>query len=101
LREAYPRIEAAGAKLVGVVCQKRSRVERHFAASPLFFPMVCDEDRRIAKRWGVYHRIGVDALHISRPASFVVDGRGIVRFAAIARNQFARVGIEELLGALV
>ena len=97
MREAFPRIEAAGAKLVGVVCQRRTRVEAHFSGQPLFFPMVCDEERRIARSWGVYHPIGVDAFRIAHPASFVVDGEGVVRFAYVAPNQFSRVPIDRIL----
>ena len=85
---------------MGVVCQKRARVESAFAADPLFFPMVIDETRAIAKRWGVYHPIGLDAFHIAHPASFVIDGAGIVRLAKIAPNQLMRTPLETILAAL-
>lgn len=100
MQEALPRIEALGALVVGVVCQKRSNVEAHFGEHPLPFPMVVDEDRAIAKRWGVYHRLGIDAIHIARPASFVVDGAGIVRLAEVAPNQFTRAPLDTVVARL-
>lgn len=100
MREIFPRIESNGARLVGVVCQKRSRVEAAFAADPLFFPMVIDETRAIAKRWGVYHPIGLDAFHIAHPASFVIDGAGIVRLAEVAPDQFTRTPLEAIIATL-
>lgn len=101
LREALPRFEAAHASLVGVVCQKRANVAAHFARAPLPFPLVVDEDRQLARRWGVYRPLGIDAIHIARPATFVVDGGGIVRLAALASSQFTRVDLERILECLV
>lgn len=100
MREVFPGIESMGARLVGVVCQKRARAEAALAASLPPFPMIVDESRAIAKRWGVYHAIGLDALHIAHPASFVIDGAGIVRLAEVAPNQFTRVPIAKLVAAL-
>ena len=89
-----------GAQLVGVVCQKRAPVESRFAAHPPAFPMVIDESRAIARRWGVYQRVGLDAIHIAHPASFVVDGAGVVRLAEIASSQWSRTPIATILAAL-
>jgi peroxiredoxin len=98
--EALPEIESLEARIVGVVCQKRANVEAHFAKNPVPFSMVVDEDRAIAKRWGVYHRLGLDAIHIAHPASFVVDGRGTVRLAEIAPSQFTRVPMADVVACL-
>ncbi len=100
LRGSLSRIDATGARVVGVVCQKRANVEAIHAEDPFPFPLLVDEDRSIAKRWGVYHRIGLDAIHIAHPATFVVDGEGIVRLAEVAPNQFTRVSVEAVLDAL-
>lgn len=100
MREALPRFEACGAKLLGVVCQKRSGVERFFAKDPLPFPLLIDEDRSRARAWGVYHRLGIDAVHIAHPSTFVVDERGIVRLASVAPDQFRRIPVDEVLARL-
>jgi peroxiredoxin len=100
LREAFGRFEEADASLIGVVCQKRSNAEGFFAKDPLPFPLVVDEDRSIARRWSVYQRLGIDAIHISRPATFVVDGSGTVRLASVAPNQLTRVSLEEVFDCL-
>ena len=100
MRETLPQILDLKAVLIGVVCQRRVNVERFFAKDPLPFPLVVDEDRSIAKRWGVYHALGLDAIHIAHPATFVIDGRGIVRMAALAPNQFQRVPFSQVLDQL-
>jgi peroxiredoxin len=98
--ETLPEIDSVGARIVGVVCQKRANVEAHFATNPVPFPMLVDEDRAIAKRWGVYHRLGIDAIHIAHPASFVLDGAGTVRLAEIAPSQFTRTPLPEIVSCL-
>jgi len=96
LREVFPRIEAAGGEIVVVLCQDRDAVARWLEANPFPAPIVTDENRSIAKAWGVYHPFGIDAFRIARPASFLVDGSGVVRFAFVASNQFQRAGTEAL-----
>ena len=100
MREFLPAVFDAGAVLVGVVCQRRANVERFFAQQPLPFPLVVDEDRSIARRWGVYHRLGLDAIHIAHPATFVIDGRGVVRMVDVAPNQYQRIPYPRVLEAL-
>lgn len=100
MREFLPRILARNALFLGVVCQRRANVERFFAQDPLPFPLVIDEDRSIAKRWGVYHRLGLDAIHIAHPATFLIDGGGRVRLAEIAPNQFQRYPLSEVIDRL-
>lgn len=100
MRGVLDQFDELGAGLLGVVCQRRSNVERFFARDPLPFPLVVDEDRSLAHRWGVYHRLGVDALHIAHPATFVVDGAGIVRLAFVAPNQVARFPLDQILDCL-
>lgn len=96
MREVSPRIEEAGAAVVFVLCQDRAAVARWLDRNPFPSPVVVDGDRAIAKAWGVYHRFGVDAFRIARPASFVVDGSGTVRFAFVASHQFESADVDRL-----
>jgi peroxiredoxin len=63
------------------------------------FPIMCDEDRVVTKRYGVWHPIGLDAFNIAHPASFLIDARGAVRYTFVGRSQFARAPIDAILGA--
>jgi peroxiredoxin len=85
--------------VVAVVCQKRSALARWIVSHPLPFPILADEDRGNAKRWGVYVAISYDSVHMARPASFVVDRSGIVRYARIARHQLDPAPLAEILAA--
>ena len=100
MREASPEIERAGARIVMTLCQNREAVSRYLERHPTPFPLVIDEDRSLARRWGVHHAFGLDAYNIARPASFVIDGEGTVRLADVSRTQFQSVAIEEILETL-
>ena len=82
-----------------MLCQKRENVVAWLAKHPIPFPILIDDDRSRAKRWGVYVLLSYDAINIARSSSFVVDTYGIVRYARIARHQMDHAPIEEILAA--
>lgn len=102
--EPYKRdIERSGNSAVFIAAERRgglmspeSFIEKHTLA----FPLLLDEDRSVTKAYGVYHRLGLDAVNIARPASFVVDRTGVVKYIYVGSSQTDRAPIEELLGAL-
>ncbi len=97
LRDRFPELQSHGLDVVIVYCQRRASVTRWLKKHPMPFPILPDEDRTFAKRWGVFVAINYDSINIARPASFVVDRTGIIRHARIWRHQLAHAPIEELL----
>ena len=97
------RIEAAGASLVYVAAERRVglfKPVKFLAEHPISFPFLLDEDRAVAKAYGVHHRLGKDAINIARPATFVVDREGRARWIYVGANQADRAAVEEILRAL-
>lgn len=64
---------------------------------PASFPFLLDEDRAVTKTYGLYHRIGLDAVNIAHPATLLIDRVGIVRSIYRSRNQLDRAPIEQVL----
>jgi peroxiredoxin len=62
---------------------------------------VIDDDRSRAKSWGVYVRLSYDSIHMARPATFIVDPAGIVRYARVSRHQLDLAPFEEILAVAV
>lgn len=69
----------------------------HLQAHPVAFPYLLDEDRKVTKAYGVYQRIGLEGAHIARPATFVVDRKGMVRFLYVGMNQKDRMPLDAVL----
>jgi peroxiredoxin len=70
-----------------VVAQRPEPVRRYIEETGLPFNILIDDTREVAKAYGVWHRLGVDAWNIARPAVFLIDPSGTIRYSFIARRQ--------------
>jgi peroxiredoxin len=94
-------IERAGG-LLYIAAQKRGglfKPEKYLAEHSISFPFLLDEDRAVTKAYGIYHRLGRDALNIARPATFVVDRKGMLRFVYVSSDQKDRADVTSVLRA--
>ena len=67
---------------------------------PVSFPFLLDEDRKVTRTYGLYHRIGMDAFNIAHPATLVLDRGGEIRFIYRGDGQADRAPLEQVLDAL-
>jgi peroxiredoxin len=89
--------------LLYIAAEKRGglfKPEKYLAEHPISFPFLLDEDRAVTKAYGIYHRLGRDAFNIARPATFVVDRTGVVRFAYVSSDQKDRADVKLVLEQL-
>ena len=100
LRRNSGEFEKRGVRLLGVAVQKRSRLKAYLAAHPMPFPLLADENREVAKAWGVYVAFNYESFRIARPATFYLDPEGIVRYVHVGKNQFDRPAPESVLKAI-
>jgi len=92
-------IEGAGS-LLYIAAEKRGgmfKPEKFLAEHPISFPFLLDEDRAVTKAYGIYHRLALDAFNIARPATFIADRRGVLRFAYVSSNQRDRADVRLIL----
>ncbi len=86
-----------------IAAEKRGgmfKPEEYLEKNPSSYPWLLDEDRKVTKAYGVYNRIGMDAINIARPASFVVDKSGKVRYIYVGNSQFDRAPMQQVMEAL-
>jgi peroxiredoxin len=96
-------IDHAGSQLIYLAAEKRSGIfkpAKFLAEHPVSFPFLLDEDRSVTKAYGVYHRLGHDAIRIARPATLVIDEGGVVRFIYRGANQNDRIPVAAVLEVL-
>jgi peroxiredoxin len=74
-------------KVVVVLPQRAEQVQRYLAETRLPLEILIDRTRAVAKAYGVWHRIGLDAWNIARPAVFLIDRDRSIRYAFIGRSQ--------------
>jgi peroxiredoxin len=86
--------------VVAVVAQRSEKVRRYIEDAGLPFNILVDDSRAVIKAYGVWHRIGFDAWDISRPALFLIDRRGTIRYLFVASSQDEFPTHDEILSAL-
>ena len=86
--------------LVAIVAQKAEAVRRYIEESGLPYDILIDETRAVAKSYGVWHAWGLDAYNIARPAVFLIDRSGTIRYSFIAKRQDQYPSPEEIMGEI-
>ena len=80
--------------------QRREAVERFVAQTQPPFEVLIDGTREVVKAYGVWHRIGLDAWNIARPALFLIDRDRSIRYSFIGTSQTQFPTHEEILRAI-
>lgn len=97
MRDRYPEFQQRNAEVIAVapdtLDHSRSFVER----SGLPFPCLADPDRKVFRQYDV--KSALVSLG-QRPALFVIDGEGVVRYAHLGFQQWEIPTIEETLEQL-
>ena len=86
--------------VVAVVAQNSAVVRRYVEDAGLPFNILVDESREVTKLYGVWHRLGLDAWNISRPALFAIDKAGVIREVFVGESQEEFPGPDEIARAL-
>ncbi len=97
------QIGNAGASLLYIAAQKREgwfKPEKCLQEHPISFPFLLDEKRRVTRDYGLYHRVGVDAINIAHPATLVIDRDGVIRFIYRGDSQADRAPLEQVFDVL-
>ena len=69
------------------MAQRSEKVRRYIEDTGLPFNILVDDSRDVVKAYGVWHQVGFDAWNIARPALFLIDRGGVVRYAFVADFQ--------------
>jgi len=75
-------------------------VRRYVEDTGLPFNILVDASREVMKAYGVWHRLGLDAWNIARPALFLIDPSGRIHYSFVGESQEEFPGPEEIAGAL-
>ena len=87
-------------QVVAVVAQSSVVVRRYIEESGLPFNILVDESREVLKAYGVWHRLGLDAWNIARPALFLIDSSGRIHYSFVGDSQEEFPSAEDISGAL-
>ncbi len=100
IEKNLPELEKRGARTVTIMAQKPASMQSQFKSHAYPFPVLADADRKVVKEWGVYVRANFESINIARPANFVLDATGTIRFMHIASVQFEFASFDDILATL-
>jgi methyl-accepting chemotaxis protein len=87
-------------QVTAVVAQRSEKVKRYIEDTGLPFNILVDDTRDVIKAYGVWHRVGIDAWNIARPALFLIDPAGTIRYAYVGRHQDEFPSQEDISAAI-
>jgi peroxiredoxin len=87
LAQHSPEYVGRGIQVVTVVAQSSDVVRRYVEEQGLPFNILIDESRDVLRAYGVWHRLGLDAWNIARPALFLIDRSGAIRYSFVSNRQ--------------
>ena len=79
------------------MAQRSEPVRRYIEETGLPFNILVDASREVLKAYGVWHPLGLDAWNIARPALFLIDRSGAIRYSFIADRQDEFPAHEEII----
>ncbi len=100
IQDIFNRLQGLGAGVVVILSQSRERMREYLEEKAFPFPVLSDASRDVAKRYGVYVRVNFESMNIARPAIFLLDREGIIRYIFIASVQVETPSDHEILSTL-
>jgi peroxiredoxin Q/BCP len=100
-QQRLPEFEARGIRLVGISVDPPEINRRQSQKRGYTFPLLSDPNAKVIRRYDVLHPgAGPKGVDIARPAEFLLDSNGIVRWANLTDNIAVRARPEQALEAL-
>lgn len=105
MRESIDEIEKRGGQLLAVDPHESYRV-RHmlrdvgFEAGQVEYPILADPAFTVSATYGVAFQMGIHTEWSDRPATFVIDRSGVIRYARRAKTFSDRPKPKEILAEL-
>jgi peroxiredoxin Q/BCP len=82
------------------VAQTSEAVRAYIEETGLPFNILVDTSRDVLKAYGVWHPVGLTAWNIARPALFLIDQSGAIRYSFVAERQHEFPAHEEIMRAI-
>jgi peroxiredoxin len=100
-QQRLPEFEARGVSVVGISVDPPDINQRQSQKLGYTFPLLSDPNAKVIRRYDVLHPgAGPKGEDIARPAEFLLDSNGIVRWVNLTENIAVRARPEQVLEAL-
>jgi peroxiredoxin len=99
-QQRLPEFEARGIRVVGISVDPPDINQRQSQKLGYTFPLLSDPKAEVIRRYDVLHPgAGPKSANIARPAEFLIDSNGVVRWVNLTENIAVRARPEQVLKA--
>lgn len=91
--ENYEKFTKLNVEIVGISVDDAESHDAFAKKFGLQFPLLVDEDAKISKAYGAYN----DWMNRSSRAYFIVDNKGVIRYALVEKSPASREDTDDLL----
>jgi peroxiredoxin len=100
-QQRLPEFDARGIRVVGISVDPPDTNYRQSQKLGYAFPLLSDPKAEVIRRYDVLHPgAGPKGADIARPAEFLLDSNGVVRWVNLTDNIAIRARPEQVLDAL-
>ena len=100
-QQRLPQFDARGIRVVGISVDPPEINQRQSRKLGCTFPLLSDPKAEVIRRYDVLHPgAGPKGADIARPAEFLLDSNGVVRWVNLTENIAVRARPERVLEAL-
>lgn len=99
-RDGLPRLNAAGAQVLGISVDTFFALKAFQAAHGLNFPLLSDFNKDVIRQYGVFNDDMIGLKGIAKRAVFVLDKDGIVRHREVLDDARLEPDYEKVFDAL-
>ncbi|MCX6101069.1 MAG: peroxiredoxin family protein [Candidatus Bipolaricaulota bacterium] len=100
IQKNISELEKRGAGTVTIMAQDPARMQGYLKDHRYPFHVLADADRKVVREYGVYVKANFESVNIARPANFVLDAAGTVKFIHIASVQIEFASFTDILATL-
>jgi peroxiredoxin len=99
-QQRLPEFEAPGIRVVGISVDPPDINKRQSQKLGYTFPLLSDPNAKVIRRYDVLHPgAGPKGADIARPAEFLIDSNGVVRWVNLTENIAVRARPGQVLEA--
>jgi peroxiredoxin len=99
-QQRLSEFDARGVRVVGISVDPPDINRRQSQKLGYTFPLLSDPETKVIRRYDVLHRgAGPKGADIARPAEFLLDSNGVVRWVNLTENIAVRSRPEQVLKA--
>jgi len=101
IRDSYEKYDSMNAQVLGISVDSLFTLEKFAEEQKINFPLLSDFNKEVSRSYdALYEEFVFDMQGVSKRASFVIDGKGTVRYAHIQENAGNLPDFDAILDAL-